>query len=206
MIDSTQTYLTSLIDPYASQDWDYVDIYNYCLKPHRYLFGFGNTSPWQLDLLADPVQPFFTRQVELFGYVKATPTPVILIAEEEKDNYPEVIEVLGQFYIPVIIGQDVSNITDAECHQIMFRGKLYHDKIKATESPESYRSVGLYREVEFTEDNQELLTEFFMETAAPFVDKKQAIGSLFHLRHLATPSFITPRLVEDIIEVVSFTR
>lgn len=204
MFEATQTYLTSLVEPFYSQEWSYEDIFNYSKKPHRCLFGFGNTSPWQLDILADPVQPFTTRQVQLFGYVKAVPTPVLSIAEEEKDNYPEVIEVLGQYYIPIAADQTV--IEENGCHQIMFRGKLDHDKIKASATPESYRSVGLYKGVEYTTDNEALLAELFSVTRSPIIDVKQATGELFHLRHLATPSFITPRLVEDIIEVVSFTK
>ena len=204
MLEAAQTYLTSLLDPYYSQDWTYEDIYNLSKKPHRFLFGFGKTSPWQLDILADPVQPFYDRQVQLFGYAKATPTPVLLIAEEEKDNYDNLITVQDQYYLP--IAADLEVIEENGCHTILFKGEFIHDDIKAPAAPTSYRSIGLYKNVEYTTDNEELLLQLFLESNRPFIEKKQATGDLFYLRHLATPSYITPRLVEDIIEVVTFTR
>lgn len=204
MIEPTQTYQTSLIRPFYDNLWSYEDIHNYSKKPHRVLFGLGNTSPWHIDMLADPVHPFTTRQVQLFGYIKAVPTPVIPVAAEELDNYPEAITVQGQHYLP--IEPELEVITENQCYQILYRGKLEHDKIKATDSPNCYRSVGIYINVEYTGDDEELLTELFNSNRSPFIDKKQASGDLLYLRHLTTPSFITPRLVEDIVEVVSFTR
>lgn len=204
MIEPTQTYLTSLIQPFYSRAWSYEDIYNYSKKPHRVLFGFGKTTPWHIDMLADPAQPFLTRQPQLFGYVKAIPTPVIPIAAEELEDYPEAITVLDQHYLPIEPELDV--IEANQCYQILYKGRLEHDKIKATASPSSYRSIGIYVDVEYTANDVAILTELFNESRSPFIDVKQATGSLLYLRHLATPSFITPRLVEDIIEVVSFTR
>lgn len=204
MIETTQTHLTSFIGPFYNKEWSYEDIFNYSKKAHRVLFGFGQISPWHIDLLADPVQPFITRQNQLFGYIKAIPTPVIQIAAEELENYPNAINVLGKYYLPIAADLDV--IKSNNCYQILYRGKLIHDKIKTINSPTVYRSLGIYIDVEYKLENEELLTELFNESDSPFIDKKQASGDLLYIRHLSLPSYITPRLVEDIIEVVSFTK
>lgn len=214
MLEFTQTYLSSLVEPYYSRPWSYTDVYNFS-KTHigsdsetepapRYLFGFGKTSPWQLDLLADPVQPFFTKQVEVFGYIKASAKPVILIAEEEKDSYPEAVLVDGEYYTP--IEPTLQVIEDNFCHHIMFQGKLVHDKIKAVNTPDSYRSLAVYRAIEYLTADEELLENLFLGDGTTFINTRQAQGELLYMRHLDTPSYITPRLVEDIVVIVPLTK
>jgi hypothetical protein len=166
------------------------------------MFGFGNVSPWQLDILADPVQPFNTKQPELFGYIEAQPIPVLLIPEEEADNYTATFKVKGNYYLAI---EPKENIIETNgCNTVLFKGTLDHDKVNAVASPNSYRSVGVYINSELSTNNMELLEELFIKQTAPFIDKSQARGDLLYLRHLDTPAYITPRLVEEVIEVVTF--
>jgi hypothetical protein len=206
MIDPTQTYLSSLLGSYYDHPWTYQDIFELTQRPHRFLFGFGMTSPWQIDMWADPVQPFMSFQAQLFGYVKASPKPVLFIPEEEIDEYGEdlLIKVGSNYYLPIEPELDI--IAENGCSTILFQGELNHDQVKAKPAPVSYRSIGLYKDVAYTTEDQEFLQQLFKANSQPFVEKRQANGELFYLRHLATPSFITPRLVEELVEVVAFTR
>lgn len=194
---SQRMYLSSLVSNYY-YNWSYEEIFNLVDYQQQVLLGVGRTTPWLIDGWAEPVFPFMKEQRECLGWVRTTSIPVIEVTVVGEGEPPSsLIKVGAKYYQPVALTLEA--ITAASCNTVLFRAKLNHQQLLQTTAVDKYRSVALYFNPQYSLGNAQLN---FKED---FIPVALATAELFYLRHCERPRGVNSKVVEDFIEVVTFT-
>ena len=151
------------------------------------ILGLGNTSAWASEANPPSVNTSITQQTELLGYIPVlTKQAVARLSNPTEDT----ITIKGGHYLP--IPSTYEALDTNYCNSILVTGSLDHNSVVGNAN--SYRSIGLYRDLKFS--NGATISD-------PFIEYLDVVGMLVKLVYFS-PQNLVADTTESISLVLSF--